>query len=136
MLKRWNLKSIDPACALALASQLGVSRVTATVLAGRGIVSKDDSKQFLTPSFALMPDPFLLKGMAAAVERLCQARSNSEKVCVYGDYDVDGISSTALLVSFLRRVGLDFAISYQIVLMTATALIKALLSRSLPVVRI
>ncbi len=60
---------------------------------------------FLTPSLSDMLDPSLLRGMATAVARLLEARRTGEKICVYGDYDVDGITGTALLVSFLRAAG-------------------------------
>jgi len=66
----------------------------------------EEGQSFLTPSFSAMLDPRLLKGMDSAVDRILKARSSGETVCVYGDYDVDGISSTALLVSFFLRVGL------------------------------
>ena len=106
MLKKWDINKFDTTVALELADLLGVGSVTASVLAGRGIVSAEDGRSFLAPSFAAMPDPYMLKGVAEAVTRLCEARSSKETVCIYGDYDVDGISGTALLVSFLRRVGL------------------------------
>jgi len=107
MLKRWELKTCDPSVAPELADRLGISAVAASVLAGRGIVSPDQGQDFLTPSFASMPDPFMLKGIPEAIARLCRARDTGESVCIYGDYDVDGISGTALLVSFLRLIGLN-----------------------------
>lgn len=107
MLKRWVIKEFNPTVATELAGSSGVSALTAVVLAGRGMISAKEVQSFLTPSFASMPDPFLLKGVEAAIARLCRARSSGETVCIYGDYDVDGISGTALLVSFLRRIGLN-----------------------------
>lgn len=91
----------------ALSEHLELGSVTASVLAGRGVTSVEEGRAFLSPSFAGMPDPFLLKGMEAAVVRLLDARRNGEMVCIYGDYDVDGISGTALLVSFLRETGIE-----------------------------
>jgi len=90
-----------------MAKALAVSHIAASVLIARGITSAVEGQAFLSPSFAAMPDPFLLKGMEAAVARLLEARRCRELVCIYGDYDVDGISGTALLVSFLRRTGLN-----------------------------
>ncbi len=107
MLKRWELKVCDPSVVSELAGRLGIHAVAAAVLAGRGIVSSDQGQAFLNPSLAAMPDPFMLKGVAKAVDRLRRALDSGESVCIYGDYDVDGISGTALLVSFLRRVGLN-----------------------------
>lgn len=107
MLKKWITKNVDSAIAEGLSKSLALSSVVAGVLAGRGISSNDEGRAFLYPSLSSMPDPFLLMGMKSAVARLCTARSGGEKVCIYGDYDVDGITGTALLVSFLRRTGFD-----------------------------
>lgn len=107
MQKKWIVKEVDIKVALRLSQYLGLQVATASVLAGRGLSTLEDGQAFLTPSFATMPDPFLLKGMEAAVARLVVARNSGEYVCIYGDYDVDGISGTALLVSFLRRTGLN-----------------------------
>ncbi|HIJ86455.1 MAG TPA: single-stranded-DNA-specific exonuclease RecJ [Desulfuromonadales bacterium] len=106
MQKKWVIKPVDSEQTEALARSLGISSLTARILAGRGIDSAEAGNQFLAPALAAMPDPFLLKGMHAAVERLLEAREKNETVCIYGDYDVDGISGTALLVSFLRQVGI------------------------------
>jgi single-stranded-DNA-specific exonuclease len=107
--KKWHTKAVSAGKADELSRMLGVSQVTARILAGRGIDSADDGKRFLSPALAAMHDPFLLKDMRVAVERVLSARNNAEAVCVYGDYDVDGISGTALLVSFLRLIGLTCA---------------------------
>ncbi len=107
MLKKWKIKENDQVAARELAAFLDLSRVTASVLSSRGITTADQGRSFLTPSFSAMPDPFMLKGVEAAVARLCKALDCGETVCVYGDYDVDGISGTALLVSFMRRIGMN-----------------------------
>jgi single-stranded-DNA-specific exonuclease len=75
------------------------------ILASRGHTTPEEIRMFLTPSLSHMLDPSLLHGMANAVARLLEARRTGEKICVYGDYDVDGITGTALLVSFLRTAG-------------------------------
>lgn len=106
MLKKWVVKNIAAAKVEELSRSVGVSDITAKILIARGIDTVDTCKKFLAPALSEMLDPYLLKGMQAAVERLLLARKNGETVCIYGDYDVDGISGTALLVSFLRRVGL------------------------------
>ncbi len=107
MQKKWLIKSADGEISEILARSLGISNPVARILAGRGVDSAEVGKQFLVPTLSSMPDPYMLKGMDAAVERLLRARAESETVCIYGDYDVDGISGTALLVSFLRKVGLS-----------------------------
>lgn len=107
MKKQWMIayKETD-GCAPEAACQ-GMSRLVRTILAGRGIVTTEECRAFLAPSLADMHDPVQLKGVDAAVKRLLAARERHEKVCIYGDYDVDGITGTALLVSFLREVGFD-----------------------------
>jgi single-stranded-DNA-specific exonuclease len=107
MQKKWLVKDLDSAVTITLSEHLGLGAATASVLTGRGITSPEEGRAFLSPSFSEMPDPFLLKGMEPAVARLLEARSSREAVCIYGDYDVDGITGTALLVSFLRRTGLN-----------------------------
>jgi len=88
-----------------LAGMPSVLPLTARILAARGITAPDEAARFLAPALSALPDPFLLRGMSAAVARLAAARRNRETVCIYGDYDVDGITATALLVSFLRATG-------------------------------
>lgn len=104
-MKKWVVKASNSAAGTQLSHGLGVSSVTAGILTGRGVATLEEAQSFLVPALAALPDPFLLKGMEAAVERLIRARKSGELVCIYGDYDVDGISGTALLVSFLRRSG-------------------------------
>lgn len=106
MQKKWVLKNADDYAAAELCRSLNVTSITARILMGRGLCTDDECERFLAPSLAAMHDPFLLKGMEAAVARLLRAKKSGETVCIYGDYDVDGISGTALLVSFLRQVGL------------------------------
>ena len=105
MEKQWVVKTVDDAVVQELSRTLGVCPVTAGIIAGRGVVTTAAGAQFLAPTLSAMIDPFLLKGMHEAVERLLRALKAGETVCIYGDYDVDGISGTALLVSFLRHVG-------------------------------
>lgn len=107
MLKQWELREVDAQAATALARDISVHPLIAHILVARGIVRPDEARTFLAPSFSAMLDPYLLLGMDAAVSRLLAARRNHESVCIYGDYDVDGITGTALLVSFLRTVGFN-----------------------------
>jgi len=90
---------------LPLAQTLAVSPLTARVLQQRGVVTAADGEAFLRERLAALPDPFLLLGMEAAVARLAKALTDGEAIAVHGDYDVDGITATALLVEFLRAVG-------------------------------
>ena len=77
----------------------------AQCLVNRGVASKAEVSEFLNPRLKLLADPFLIPNMDAAVERLWKARENNERLLIYGDYDVDGVSSTALLVEVLTELG-------------------------------
>lgn len=78
------------------------------ILAGRGLTSKQARQDFLKPDYAKSKhDPFLLPDMAAAVERLVQARQKQEKVTIYGDYDIDGLTATTLLLDGLKSFGFE-----------------------------
>lgn len=90
---------------LPLAEALAVSPLTARVLLQRGVESVAAGEAFLRERLAALPDPFLLLGMEAAVSRLTRALADGEAIAVHGDYDVDGITATALLVEFLRAAG-------------------------------
>lgn len=93
--------------ALALVQRLGLPELLARVLAGRG-VTPDDAEAYLDPTVkSLMPDPDTLTDMPAAAARLADAVERGEQVAVFGDYDVDGATSVALLVRVLRACGLD-----------------------------
>lgn len=105
MHKKWNTKKIAAATVERLGTDLELHRLTAAVLAARGIETAKEAGPFLAPSLSDMLDPLLLRGMEAAVGRLLAARRHRDTICIYGDYDVDGISGTALLVSFLRQTG-------------------------------
>ncbi len=86
----------------------GSGDLVKNILCGRGIESDADIKLFLNPSIKdYMPDPFVLNDMGVAVDIIADAVQNGEKIAIYGDYDVDGITSTAIFVKFLRAVGAD-----------------------------
>ncbi len=77
----------------------------AQCLVNRGVAKKAEVSEFLNPRLKLLADPFLIPDMDAVVERLWKARENNERLLIYGDYDVDGISSTALLTEMLTELG-------------------------------
>ena len=77
----------------------------AQCLVNRGVASKAEVSEFLNPRLKLLADPYLIPNMDAAIERLWKARENNERLLIYGDYDVDGVSSTALLVEVLTELG-------------------------------
>ncbi|MEP7030851.1 MAG: single-stranded-DNA-specific exonuclease RecJ [Pseudolabrys sp.] len=93
--------------ALMIAQRLGIPELLARVLAGRGIEA-EDAEAFLDPTIKrLLPDPYTLTQMQAAASRIADAIMRNESVAIFGDYDVDGATSSALLGGFLRRCGLD-----------------------------
>ncbi|HEY6105641.1 MAG TPA: single-stranded-DNA-specific exonuclease RecJ, partial [Anaeromyxobacteraceae bacterium] len=87
----------DEAEAEGLVRALGLHPLAARVLAARGLGEPERAGCFLAAGLDDLPDPFLMKGMAAAVERVVRAVEGGERVACYGDYDVDGVTSTALL---------------------------------------
>ena len=87
-----------------LATAINTDRVNATLLLQRGIADFDSAKAFFRPSLNLLHDPFLMKDMDKAVNRIITAIKNNEKILVYGDYDVDGTTSVALFCSYLKSI--------------------------------
>jgi len=104
--KIWSIPFLTPPEFPAPLLEAGCSPLLAAVLARRGIRSPEQAKRQLSCSDDSLHDPFLLKGMEEAVRRLRRAFSAGETVAVYGDYDVDGITSTCLLTEYLRSKGL------------------------------
>lgn len=104
--KRWVVKEPEPALVERLIREVNLSHLIARVLVNRGIVEPDAAARFLSPTLADLHDPFLLLGMEKTVTRLVSSVRSGERVCVYGDYDVDGVTSVALLLGFFRTVGL------------------------------
>ncbi|MTI88591.1 MAG: single-stranded-DNA-specific exonuclease RecJ [Balneolaceae bacterium] len=90
-----------------LEQELNIPAKIARLLAIRGIQSFDDAKSFFRPSIDLLHDPFLMRDMNAGAERLALAIRKSEKVLVYGDYDVDGTTATSSIYTFLKEFGLE-----------------------------
>lgn len=103
---RWTYSPLAAEAIEALSKNAGVSRVLAELLLRAGIKESADTAKFLECALAGLNDPFLLHNLDRAATRLRQAIAQQESIVVFGDYDVDGVSSTALLVSVLRRFGL------------------------------
>ena len=98
MEKRWVLREIPNETSISrLIQQLNISKILATILAQRGVDTYDKAKSFFRPSLDELHDPFLMRDMDHAVKRLNFAIRNQEKILIYGDYDVDGITSVALV---------------------------------------
>jgi len=102
--RKWILQTpADPEIAGRLAAELGVDKVLAQLLVKRGVTTFEQARSFFRPSLDDLHDPFMMKDMDSAVERLRKAITAEEKILVYGDYDVDGTTAVALVYSFLRR---------------------------------
>jgi single-stranded-DNA-specific exonuclease len=110
--KHWVTAPSDDLKLSRLTESLGLSPITARVLANRGINSADEAKRFLAPSAEDLFDPFLLPDIEKAVDRLIRAIQGNELIFIYGDYDVDGVSATSLYLEVLRELGAQ--VSYYI----------------------
>lgn len=110
--KEWRLKQQpDGGSAEKLSAELNISKDLTDLLFLRGVETFDSAKAFFRPSLEDLHDPFLMKDMDRAVDRIAKAWGNGEKILVYGDYDVDGTTSVALVYSFLKDKGeVDFYI--------------------------
>ena len=106
MQKRWVLREADESVVSLLSEQLKIPPLVARILALRGLNDPDSARRYLSSSLRSdLPSPFLIAGMEQAAGRLVRALERKELICVWGDYDVDGTTGTAALVSFLREVG-------------------------------
>ena len=104
--KRWVVKPQgDRQAVKTLSSQLNMSTVLTNLLVQRGIDTVEKAKKFFAPSLHDLHDPFLMKDMDRAVERIEEAVKRGEKVMIYGDYDVDGTTAVALVYKFLSQIG-------------------------------
>jgi len=104
MEKKWIIKEGgDSAVVKHLAAELGVSDSLANLMVQRNITTPEEAKTFFSPSLDYLHDPFLMKDMNIAVDRLSTAIKKNEKILVYGDYDVDGTTAVALVYSFLKE---------------------------------
>lgn len=105
--RRWSNRcgAATEELSLFLAESLSLDPLTARILACRGVSDLPAGRAFLASRLADLPDPFLMQGMAKATARLATALERGEKIAIHGDYDVDGISGTTLLVDVLRQLG-------------------------------
>lgn len=102
MIKNWVIKEVDEDIVVKLAKDLNVSEIIAHLLVLRGINSFDQAKKFFRPKLSDLHDPFLMKNMCSAIQRIDEAINNKEKILVYGDYDVDGTTAVSMMYQFLN----------------------------------
>ncbi len=117
MEKRWKILQADPSRVLALQAALGINEVLCGILVQREIATFDLARNFFRPQLTDLHDPWLMKDMDKAVDRIMAARERQEKILVYGDYDVDGTTAVACLYQFLckncRPEQVDFYIPHR-----------------------
>ena len=103
--KKWVIKEKgDPAVVKQLAANLGIAESLANLMVQRSITTKEEAVTFFEPDLRYLHDPFLMKDMNVAVERISIAIKKNERILVYGDYDVDGTTAVALMYSFLKEM--------------------------------
>ncbi len=103
--KLWVFRPSDIAMQQDLSRRLSISPVTASILLARGVTTAEQATRWMSSHQDGLHDPFLIPDMAIAVERLHQALCREERVCFYGDYDVDGVSATSVYLSFYQGLG-------------------------------
>lgn len=107
MKKKWSFYEVEEEKINEISSKYKISELLARVLVNRGITDEQDIKIFLGPTRNDFYDPFLMPDMEKAVDRIIEAIENQDKVMIYGDYDVDGITSVTVLKKFLKERGLE-----------------------------
>ena len=111
-MKKWVFNNQKFSFANQLKEDLGIPLIYAQLLEQRGITTFDEAKQFLRPSSKDFHSPYLMLGMRKAVNRIVFAKENGQRLMVYGDYDVDGTCSVALMFQFIQQLGID-VVHYQ-----------------------
>jgi len=106
IVRRWRLKKPDPHLVNLLAEEMKIPLLHAAMLVNRGIITEEQAAEFLSPTLSKLSDPFLMKGVEQAVERIVRAKKCGETVCIHGDYDVDGVTAVVVLTAFFRAVSI------------------------------
>ncbi len=115
MQKRWKILSADETLTSALQESLKINRTLCSILVQRGLTDFEKSKHYFRPQLSDLHDPWLMKDMRKAVTRIIEAFEHSEKILVFGDYDVDGTTSVASMFQFLQNIysEIDFYIPHR-----------------------
>lgn len=112
MNKKWEYYEVNEERVNEISEKFNISKLLAKILVNRDIVEDEKIKVFLEPTRNDFYNPFLMPDMEKAVDRIIKAINNKEKVMIYGDYDVDGITSITVLKKFLEERGLDCRLLY------------------------
>ena len=110
--KKWTLKYKGEVKETNLSKKINISPEISQILNNRGIENEKDAEIFMNPSLEYLRDPFLMKDMKKSTERIKKAIENKERIYIYGDYDVDGVSSTSILYLYFKSIG--FPVKYYI----------------------
>ncbi|SVD39421.1 uncharacterized protein METZ01_LOCUS392275, partial [marine metagenome] len=108
----WHIKEFDSKKVDEVAKEFKLPYSIAKIMSLRGIIDREISSNFFYPDKSKLHDPYLLKDMDKAVEAIINHRDNGNKLMIFGDYDVDGVSSTAMLYQFFKSINMD--VSYYI----------------------
>lgn len=102
--KNWKILTADAATCARLQSELGINKALCEILVKRGFDTYEKAKSFFRPEWSQLPDPMLMKDMDKAVQGVIRAISENKKILVFGDYDVDGTTSVAMMYQFLKKI--------------------------------
>ncbi|OGC10059.1 single-stranded-DNA-specific exonuclease RecJ [candidate division WOR-1 bacterium RIFOXYC2_FULL_37_10] len=106
-MKRWDLLPPNDEISRTLSKELNISPITAQILINRKILDPKNAQEFLSPRLMNLNDPFNIPDIKKGAERIILAKQRGEKVVVYGDYDVDGVTGTAILLETLKHIGMN-----------------------------
>ncbi|MBI4383990.1 MAG: single-stranded-DNA-specific exonuclease RecJ [Nitrospinae bacterium] len=107
--RKWLVADPSPDTVAALSGELKIAPLVARLLVNRGIADPGEARVFIQPDLGRLPDPFLMLGMREATDRVVRAIQGGERITVFGDYDVDGVTAAAFLVHFFRELGTPFS---------------------------
>ena len=107
MQPNWKTKLPKSGAVQSLSQQLNCHPVVAAILVNRNITTPEEARAFLNPSLTNLRSPFLLKDIDVATQRIAAAISRREKILLFGDYDVDGVTGTSILLDFLQQADAD-----------------------------
>jgi len=104
---KWIFPSTEPKLISQIQDEFRVSKIIAKVMATRGLASSEQTTPFFNPDISLLHDPFLMKNMEKAVERIINAIKSHQPIMIFGDYDVDGTTAASLLFIGLKNLGAE-----------------------------
>lgn len=102
---KWKILNPDPQVVSRLIQEADITELTAKILANRGIKNTEQALGYISDPLRLLHDPYLFKNMEKATERIVRVIKNKEKILIFGDYDADGVTATAILYLFLKKDG-------------------------------